>query len=136
MLEENKALVRRVLEEITRDGPDAIDRFYSPDVIYHGIQESIGAEAVKELISTYVGAFSDRQMTIEDIIAEGDKVVARFHVEITHTRDLMGIAPTGKRIQIAGIVICRIRDGKIVEEWERVDELGMMQQLGAIPEPG
>ena len=81
-------------------------------------------------------AFPDIQMNVEDMIAEADKVVARVSVSGTHQGEFMGIDPTGNRVAITGIDILRIADGKIVEHWGNFDDLGMMQQLGVIPEPG
>jgi predicted ester cyclase len=72
-------------------------------------------------------------MTIDDMVVEGDKVVGRFTFGGTHTGDLMGIAPTGKKVEMTGISIIRVADGKFVEEWQIYDALGMMQQEGAIP---
>ena len=74
--------------------------------------------------------------TIEDLFAEGDKVVLRFTFHGTHQGEFMGVAPTGKQVTMPGIDIFRIADGKIVELWGQEDVLGMMQQIGAIPGPG
>jgi predicted ester cyclase len=75
-------------------------------------------------------------MTVEDIVAEGDKVVTRGTFSGTHKGEFMGINPTGKRISVGVIEILRIADGKMVEHWNLVDSLGMMQQLGVVPPPG
>ena len=80
-------------------------------------------------------AFPDLQYTVEDQIAEGDKVVTRYTASGTHRGELMGIAPTGSRVEITGISITRVEDGKIEEIWETHDALGMMRQLGVIPSP-
>ena len=77
----------------------------------------------------------DLRITLEDDIAEEDKVVSRWTAQVTHQGELMGIAPTGNQVTIMGITIHRIEDGKIVEEWENWDALGLMQQIGAIPSP-
>jgi steroid delta-isomerase-like uncharacterized protein len=78
-------------------------------------------------------AFPDGRVTIEDMIAEGDKVVTRYNSRGTHKGDFMGIPATGKKVAVTGIVISRIAKGKIAEEWEEFDALGFMVQLGAIP---
>jgi steroid delta-isomerase-like uncharacterized protein len=78
-------------------------------------------------------AFPDTRMTIEDEIAEGDKVVIRWTIRGTHKGEYMGIAPTGKEVTVTGISVYRIERGKIVEDWSNNDMLGMLQQLGAIP---
>ena len=80
-------------------------------------------------------AFPDLQYTVEDQIAEGDKVVTRYTASGTHRGELMSIVPTGSRVEITGISITRIEDGKIEEIWENYDALGMMRQLGVIPSP-
>jgi predicted ester cyclase len=79
------------------------------------------------------GAFPDARVTVEDQIAEGDKVVDRWTATGTPTGDLMGVPPTGRRIEVSGITISRFAGGKIVEDWYQGDDLGMMQQLGVIP---
>jgi predicted ester cyclase len=79
-------------------------------------------------------AFPDLHFTLEDMIAEGDKVAYRFTARGTHMGDFLGIAATGKQIVVAGTVITRIDAGKFQEDWETIDMLGLMQQLGAIPE--
>jgi steroid delta-isomerase-like uncharacterized protein len=139
MSEENKALVRRVFEEVINQGNlDLVDEVYAPDYAYHepGIPElPPGPEGFKQLASMYRSAFPDVHITVEDIIAEGDKVVARFTARGTHQGELMGIPPSGNRIEVSGININRISGGKIAEEWENFDALGLMQQLGAIPSP-
>ena len=80
-----------------------------------------------------LGTFPDARVTVEDQVAEGDKVVSRWTATGTHTGDLMGTAPTGRSIEIPGITISRFSGGKIAEDWYQSDDLGMMQQLGVIP---
>lgn len=87
-------------------------------------------------MASLLAAFPDGRWTIEDQVAEGDKVVTRFSFTGTHQGEFMGIAPTGKRVTTSGMVIDRIVEGKIVEEREEWDALGMMQQLGAVPPLG
>jgi len=81
-------------------------------------------------------AFPDVRLTIEDMVAEGDKVAVRWAWSGTHRGEYMGIAPTGKEVTYTGITIHRITGGKIVESWDEVDNLGLMQQLGVAPPPG
>ena len=130
--EENKELVRRFME-----GPlnlEAVDRFVAPDMVDHSRGRS-GPEGVKQELGLFAAAFPDWFATIEDLIAAGDKVVMRGVASGTHQGVFMGIPPTGKRVTVPGIHIMRIKDGKIVEHWAQGDYLGMMQQLGVIPEP-
>ena len=133
--EENKAKQRRVFEEALNKGnmavvDEVIDTNYvseSPQGLHKG------TEAVKQGFATLRNAFPDIAFTIEDMIAEEDKVVSRVTCRGTHKGEFMGIAPTGKKMEINGIIITRWVDGKEVEAWEVIDMLGMMQQLGAIP---
>jgi steroid delta-isomerase-like uncharacterized protein len=138
MSEENKAIVRREHEEIwnSQGNLDAADEIYAPNYIGHDptLPEDIrGVEAARQFAAMYRSAFPDLEFTIEDQIAEGDKVATRLTVRGTHQGELEGIAPTGNRVEITGIVISRIAEGKIAEDWSNFDALGMLQQIGAIP---
>jgi steroid delta-isomerase-like uncharacterized protein len=138
--EENKAIVRQQEEELfTQGNLDAADEVYAPDYVGHdpsNSEEVRGLEAAKRAASDYRQAFPDLRVTVEDLIAEGDRVAARLRFRGTHLGELDGIAPTGRRVDCTGIVISRIEEGKIAEDWANFDDLGMMQQLGLIPEPG
>jgi predicted ester cyclase len=83
----------------------------------------------------YIAAFPDMRVPIEDVVAEGDKVAVRWALEATHQGAFLGILPTGKRIRMNGISILRPADGKIAEQWEQSDRMGLLQQLGVIPAP-
>ena len=134
--EVNKAVVRRFYEEVfNQKNLDALDELCTADCIDHNPmpEQGPGLEGVKHVFKLFCTAFSDLQIQVEDMIAEGDKVVASMTGRGTHTGDLMGIAPTGKEITITGIDIFRITNGKVVERWGNSDDLGMMQQLGVIP---
>ena len=134
-MEENKELVRRFMDEVWNQmNPEAVDRFVAPEMIDHSGQGS-GKEGVQQAIGLFATAFPDWHTTIEDLVAEGDKVVMRGVASGTHRGAFMGIQPTGKRVMVPGIHIMRIADGKIVEHWAQGDYLGMMQQLGGIPQP-
>lgn len=134
MSEENKALARRSWE--APDNPDIIDEVYAPDLVWHDPgQEIQGAEEAKQYIAQYKSAFPDLNATVEDEIAEGNKVVTRWTLRGTHQGDIEEFGPpTGRQVEIKGISICRIEGGKIVEEWNSYDNLGVMQQLGLVPE--
>ncbi len=138
MSEENKDLARRSWEMlVNQQNPNAVDELYTPDFVWHELDEDIqGPEQAKQFLEMYLAAFPDMQVTVEDVIAEGEKVVTRWTIRGTHRGELMGIAPTDEQVEIEGITIHRIEGGKIAEEWERYDNLGIMQQLGAIPEVG
>jgi steroid delta-isomerase-like uncharacterized protein len=137
--EENKALARRVLEEMFNKGNlDVADELLTPDYVDHdpGLPEDVrGPEGFKEYVSMYRSAFSDIHLEIEDQIAEGDRVATRWTGTGTHDGDLMGIPPTGNRVTMPGMEIVRISGGKLAEGWENYDLMGMMQQLGVIPSP-
>jgi steroid delta-isomerase-like uncharacterized protein len=132
-LEENKDLVRAVfapLETIiaTHDelyGPEWVGRFPG--------MPPLDAEGHRQYSEAMINAFPDIDRTIEDLVAEGDKVVARWTARGTHTGDFQGLPPTGKVATSSGITIFRIADGRIVEEWSESDMLGLLQQVGAIP---
>jgi steroid delta-isomerase-like uncharacterized protein len=136
--EENKATFRRYVEEVGNEGnldlaDDVFDRYlaHQPD----GSVLERGPEDVKRFMGEFRSAFPDFHSTIEDQIAEGDKVVTRWRMRGTHRGEFRGIAPTGKELDITGIGIFRFSDGKVVESWDNFDQLGMMRQLGAIPTP-
>jgi predicted ester cyclase len=93
-------------------------------------------EGFKQFGGVFRTAFPDGELTIEDLIVEGDKVVSRITYRGTQTGDMMGIPPTGKPVQVSAMIIDQIADGKIVESWRLFDQMGMMQQLGLVPAPG
>lgn len=132
-IEANKALVHRLFEEVVNAGElSAMDEILAPDFVSHeelppGIPS--GREGAKQLFSMLRSAFPDLHATIEDEIAEGDKVVARLTFSGTHQGEFMEIAPTGRRVAYAVIDILRIADGQVVEHWALSDALGLMQQL-------
>jgi len=90
----------------------------------------------KQFVSTFFDAFPDLNVTLEDEVVEGEKALARWTIGGTPQGELMGIAPTKRQIELQGITVHRIEGGRIAEEWERYDNLGMMQQLGVVAEPG
>ncbi len=134
MSEENKALVRRSWE--AADNPDSVDETYTPDAVWHLPDQDIhGAEQFKQYVSAYMTAFPDGSVTVEDEIAEGEKVVNRFTIRGTHQGETEEFGPpTGRQMEMKGITISRIEGGKIVEEWQAYDNLSIMQQLGLAPE--
>ena len=136
MSELNKLVYRRIVEEGFNKGSlEVVDELVSPDHVNHADNVQ-GVEAYKGFIGMYRSAFPDLEMTIEDQIAEGDKVVNRWTATGTHQGELMGIPPTGKAMSATGVYIARIQDGQVIEEWGNFDALGMMQQLGVVPAPG
>ena len=131
--EENKALARHSWELL--DNPDVLDEVYASDLVWHEPDQDVrGSEEAKRFVDTYKTAFPDLHATVEDVIAEGDRVVTRWTMRGTHRGEIEEFGPpTGRQIELKGITIHRIEDGKIVEEWERYDNLSAMQQLGLAP---
>ena len=137
---ENKAIVRRWYEEgFTKGNLAAVDELIATDFVDHNQPApglAGGLEGTKEVITMMRTAFPDFRITVEDMVAEGDKVVARVTARATHKGEFMGIAPTGKQAAIEVIDIVRIAGGKMVERWGIFDQLGLMQKLGVVPPPG
>jgi steroid delta-isomerase-like uncharacterized protein len=138
MSEANKNAVRRLVEEVWNKGNLPVtEELFAPNYVHHDASTpdvGLGPESEKKRATLYRTAFPDMRLTIEDIIAEGDSVTARWSCRGTHKGDLSGIAPTGKPITISGITIARFASGKLAEGWVSWDALGMMQQLGVVPE--
>jgi steroid delta-isomerase-like uncharacterized protein len=134
--DQNKAIVRRAFEEPWKGSLDVVDELTASNYIGHdpaSPEPLRGPEGVKEFISTYRAAFPDARITVEQQLAEGDLVATRWSGRGTHEGELMGISPTGKQVTVSGLTISRLEGGKIVEEFQNWDTLGMMQQLGAVP---
>ena len=134
--EDNKALMHRFLEEVfNKRNLAAMDEFIAPDQVDHTLPAFLPTtpEGTKRAIGMYLKAFPDLHLTVEDMFAEGDKVVTRFTSRGTQKRAFMGIPPTGKQVTVSSIVIVRIAGDKIVEQWGLDDQMGMLQQLGVIP---
>jgi len=138
MSEHNKAIVRRLVEELWNKGNLSVaDELFAPNYEHHDastLDFGRGPESEKKRATLYRTAFPDVRLTIEDIIAEGEIVMTRWSCRGTHKGDLSGIAPTGKQINISGVTIDRVANGKLAEGWVNWDALGLMQQLGVVPE--
>ena len=135
--EANKALVRRFFAETLSAGRiAAVDEFIAADAVEHeelapGVPP--GREGVKVFFALLRAAFPDLQVTIDDLIAEGDKVMAYLTLRGTHQGEFLGIPPTGRQVAFRTIDIVRVADGLMVEHWGLTDSLALLQQLGAIP---
>ncbi len=139
-VERNKDTFRRYVEEVWKDEKlDIADEVFAEKYLSHqsdGTALERGPEDVKKFVKEYRSAFSDIEDIVEDMIGEGDRVVTRWTLRVTHTGEFRGIPATGKRITITGIGIFRFsEEGKVVESWDNLDQLGMLRQLGVIPEP-
>lgn len=138
MSEVNKTIVRRLFEEVWNKGNLLlVDELFTPNYEHHDASSpdfGRGPESEKKRATLYRTAFPDLRLTIEDIIAEGETVMARWSCRGTHKGDLSGIAPTGKQFTISGVSIARFSGSKMAEGWINWDALGLMQQLGVVPE--
>ena len=136
--EDNKATARRWYEEVFNAGNlDLIHELFAPNFVDHDpVNPLPGLEGVRQVVGMYRGAFPDLHITVEDWVAEADKVVIRFRAQGTHKGPLMGIPPTEKQVTVTGIDMLGFEHGKISEHWGNRDDLGMLQQLGAVPAPG
>lgn len=139
-VDENKTIARRFIEEVcNRQDLDLADQLIVEDYVHHDPslppELQRGRDNYKKLFGMFLTAFPDLRGTVEDLLAEGDKVAARVRWQGTHQGELQGIAPTGKRVNFGFMQIQRIEGDKIAEGWVVFDALGMMQQLGVIPTP-
>jgi len=131
--EDNKATVRACFENASQGNFDVIDQIVSADYVLHP-EEVRGPDGLKQMVEGYRNALSGLRVTIDQQFAEGDHVATRFTVRGTHDGDLMGTPPTGKDVAFTGITISRCNEGRIEEEWEITDMLGLLGQVGALPQ--
>jgi steroid delta-isomerase-like uncharacterized protein len=136
--EQNKEIVRRYWDgKWNKRSPAILDELQSPDVVYRSPSMEVNnLEEYKQVFAAFTSAFHDSEVAIDDILAEGDRVMTRVTIRCTHKGELEGIPPTGKRLEVSAFTVFRLVDGKIVEEHELLDELGMMRQLGMELQPG
>ena len=136
--EESKVIVRRFWGVWEEGNIDLVDELLAPDYVNHSPatpDQPTDPEGIKAVVGMFRGAMPDLRVIIEDMIAEGDKVVVRYTLEGTHAGELFGVPPTGHRLSIKSISVERVSDGKIREHWRITDSLDMMQQLGVISMP-
>jgi len=138
MSEQNKTIVRRLFEELWNKGNLPVaDELIAPTYTHHDAATpdvGRGPDGEKKRVTLYRNAFSDLRLTVEDIIAEGETVMARWSCWGTHKGDLNGIAPTGKQFNITGVSIARFTNGKMSEGFVNWDALSLLEQLGVVPE--
>jgi steroid delta-isomerase-like uncharacterized protein len=140
MYEENKQLAQRWFEEVWNQGlENSIDELLAEDGIAFGLAESgtpvHGPEQIKPFVRNLRDAFPDLHITIEDLVAEGDKIAVRFSATGSHKGHGLGFSPTGRPMKATGMTILQIANGKLRRGWNNWDQLGMMQQLGVAPGP-
>jgi steroid delta-isomerase-like uncharacterized protein len=137
--EENKRHIREWFDALNRGtGLEVVDDTYAADYVLHdpSLPEPVrGVEGIRAFMSAVVAAFPDAHYTVEDLIAEGDRVVHRCSVRGTHRGDFLGVPPTGNQVAVPFIIVSRFEGDKIAEEWQMLDSLGLMRQLGVIPSP-
>jgi predicted ester cyclase len=136
MSEANKELIRRYFAAVDQGDVCILDEFVAPDFVDHNpfpgtTPDLAGLKQAYEIFLHGTPGYH----TVDDLLAEGDKVAARITGYGTHSGEILGIPPTGRQVQIGGIAIWRIRDDKIVEHWSQVDALGPLQQIGVVPAP-
>jgi steroid delta-isomerase-like uncharacterized protein len=140
--EQNKALVRHWLEAINQGQIAVTDQVFARDcvrrLIYHASVTRVGRgpEAIKRRLDEWRAAFPDWRFTVEDMVAEGDLVMTRCTVRGTHRGELLGLPPTGREVAYTEILISRVSEGRIVEQSVLIDRLGLLQELGALPDTG
>jgi steroid delta-isomerase-like uncharacterized protein len=139
MTDQNRALARRWFEEVWNQRREAtIDELADPTALIHGLGEGgrdlIGPEGFRPFFRAFSAAFPDFRVAVDDVLADGDQTATRITFTGTHTGNGLGIPPTGRRVRSTGIIICRWRNGRIIEGWNEFDAAGMMQQLQ--PPPG
>jgi steroid delta-isomerase-like uncharacterized protein len=135
--EENREIVRRFWGVWEEGNLGLVDELVAPDYVNHSPgmpNQPEGPEGVKAVVSMFRAGMPNLRVVIEDMIAEGDKVMMRYKIEGTHEGELFGVPPTGRRVSIESITVERVSGGKIREHWRVTDTLDMMQQLGAISE--
>jgi steroid delta-isomerase-like uncharacterized protein len=139
MSEQNRNVVRRMVDELWNKGNLLVaDEIFAPTYLHHDDSTpdlGKGPEGEKKRVNLYRTAFHDLRLSIEDLLAEGETVVARWSCRGVHKGELNGIAPTGKQFAITGVTIVRFSNGKIVEGFVNWDALGLMRQLGVVPQP-
>jgi steroid delta-isomerase-like uncharacterized protein len=130
----NKALVMGFLESWNRGDVAGMGRLWAPDMVHHTRTGTYGPSQVFSLIAGFMQAFPDLNFTIDDIVAEGDLVATRMTARATQRQPFMGVQPTGREIKCTVMGLVRIVDGRIVEHWNVMDELYLLQQLGLVPD--
>ncbi len=138
--EENKAMSRRFYKELfNRGNLAAAEEIVIPDFVLHDAnipEQPQGPDGLKRFVAMYRNAFPDIEFTVEDQVAEGENAATRWVARGTHRGELMGIAPTGKRVEVRAFTLHRFSGGKIAEDWAHYEALDVVRQLGAVPDRG
>jgi len=129
-------MLRGYVDALNRGDESYLDEYFGPGYVYHGPDGDLDVEAFKALHHSLLTAFPGGAMTADDILTAGDKVTTRWTFHGVQSGDFQGVAPTGREVTLTGIIISRFQEGRVVEEWEQMDRLGLMLQLGVLPPPG
>jgi steroid delta-isomerase-like uncharacterized protein len=132
---DNETLVRRWFEEVWNHGRvEAVDEMMAADCVAHGLGDAqvVGTAAFKAFHAKFKGAFPDIRITVDDVISQGDRAAVRFTIRATHGGDHLGVPATGRAVTVPAMSFVRCRNGQIVEGWNSVDMLGMLQQVGGV----
>ena len=131
----NADVIRRIFQQIVVEGDlDLADELLDENYVEHP-EDVLGRQAWKDRIAMFRRAFPDLSVTIDEMVVDGDRVATRTTIRGTHKEDLMGIAATGRAVEVIGVDITHLRDGQAVERWGGIDMFGLLHQLGAIPSP-
>ena len=136
--ETNKAIIARMAEQLWNEGRvDLVEEFFAENYVEHvaGQPDRTGPELIQQAVTDTRSAYPDFRLSIDDFVAEGDLVAARWSMSGTHEGDLYGIPPTGKKVSQTGTTFYRLENGRIAEIWFLADMMGLMQQLGVVPTP-
>ena len=138
MADDAKAVLRKWFDEVWNERRDAaIDQLAAPHSLVHGLGPDLrGPEGFKTFHTSFCNAFPDIHVTLEDLVCEGTMVAARWRATGTHRGDGLGFPATGKPVSFTGMVFARVENGQLVEGWNTLDQLGMLQQLGVVSPPG
>ena len=134
---ENERILRRFLEHTHEGEFDLFDELVSPTVVTHGFfgMDASDREGYRRFFENFDRAFGDQKFVLEDLIADGDRIAIRFAISAVHRGEILGIEPTGERISWTGAAIDRFEDGRIAEVWIYADQVAVLRQLGALPDP-
>ncbi|MCB9099793.1 MAG: ester cyclase [Anaerolineales bacterium] len=136
-IEQSKTIAQNIFAALNERDLDGVVAYYAPGSRFHGwAPETLNADGYKAAMSALLAGFPDSRFPVEEIIAEGDKVVVRHRFQGTHQAEFQGIPATGQAVSIDGIALLRLDNGAVVEGWLNADLMGMMQQLGVAPGPG
>lgn len=135
-MHENLSRLLRGLEAWSRHDLAAYSELYAPEAVIHGLAPTpLGVEEAIGVYAALFAAFPDLRLTVEETVCEGERIAVRFAIGGAHQGEFQGIAPTGRRIAAQGLTTLHYRDGRVVERWNQLDQLAMLQQLGVLPAP-